>query len=103
MSARKTSNLGLPPLPDDAVVIEAVAQVVAERPRGATANRVAQHLRVQGATRGGRGAVAGSWSGVMSPALRMAPRLQALAKRGLLVRSYDDENYRYLYHPKRRA
>jgi len=99
----KTFNRGLPPLPDDTALIEAVAQIVGEGHRGATANRVAQRLRVQGAWRGGRGAVKGSWSGMMSPALRVAPRLRKLADDGLLVRRYNNDDYRFEYYPGRES
>lgn len=104
----KTSNWDLEPLPGDNAVVIAVKTIVEENRkspsmlqfRGATANGVARFLRVRGARRAGNGAVKGSWSGTMSPATRIAPRLRSLAERGDLERSYDAKNYRYEYYPK---
>jgi len=108
VSARKTVNRDLPALPSDEQVVAAVAAIVAQHREspsvvrqmtGASANEVAQQLRIEGATRHGRGAVQYSWSGIMSPALRLAPRLQALTRRGLLEKDYDRDNYRNTYWP----
>lgn len=107
-SRRKTVNRNLPDLPSDEEVIAAVKAIVAEHQEspsilkqltGASANEVAHRLRIKGATRHGNGAVEHSWTGTMSPALRLAPKLQSLAKRGQLEREYDNENYRNTYWP----
>jgi hypothetical protein len=103
----------LEPLPPDAEFVRAVRRLVdhrlcqqlAARARGrgyfsepaATAADVAHFLRIEPARRLGNGAVGGSWSGRMSPALRAGPRLRRLALRGLLERRYDTEGYRYVY------
>ena len=88
----------LTPLPSDREFLRAVSACQANHfLRGATANRVAAKLGIQGARRLGRGAVAHSWTGTMSAALRASPRLNALTKRGLLYRWYDTENHRYMY------
>lgn len=113
MRHRRT-NWDLPPLPNDDAVIDAVREIVAEneakmerareigRPYyrwpGATANNVAYQLRIQPARRLGNGAVKGSWSGTMSAATRIAPRLRSLARRGLLDAIHDpDGGYRWVY------
>lgn len=97
----RSYNEKLPPLPSDEEVLAAVADLLANDPRArqwATANLVAGALKIQGARRLGRGAMGGhSWSGTMSGALRISPRLRSLARRGLLHETYDNENYRYVY------
>lgn len=108
VTRRRTSNYDLPALPDDAAVIGAVraeCQWLSSLPsacrrwpeRGATANAVAHRLGLKGANRHGNGAVKGSWSGYMSPALRIAPRLQKLAGEGKLSQHYDTDVCRYEY------
>jgi hypothetical protein len=64
---------------------------------GASAASVAWHLGAAPAQRLGNGAVAGSWSGSMPTALRLAPVLRSLAKRGLLA--VVDHDYRAYYTP----
>lgn len=64
-------------------VTEAAAYRV-ETHRGFTAQRIAWALGVKGAQRAGRGAIAGSWSGTMAPALRIAPRLGSMVRAGVL-------------------
>jgi len=65
---------------------------------GATANTIAGRLGVVGANRAGRGAVKGSWSGRMSPALRIAPTLAAMVRAGLVESYLDpDAGWRNLY------
>lgn len=101
---------GLAPLPSDeefiaaVVALNAEAQATAERgraagrfwvPRKATAADVAYRLGIEPARRLGNGAVKGSWSGYMSPALRAAPRLRSLARQGRLVSWH--ENHRAVY------
>lgn len=98
----------LAPLPTDDQIVAAAAELVAQArasmelhgyyvdPRP-TANALAGRLGVAGARRLGNGAVKGSWSGYMSPALRLAPRLASLHRRGLLTRSYDTDDHRYIY------
>jgi hypothetical protein len=61
------------------------------------AQRIAGAASVAPAIRGGRGAVAGSWSGFMAPALRVAPRLRSMAKRGLLDRKWNNIDRRGVY------
>lgn len=97
-------NQSLPALPDDLAFLRAVAAVEADRRwgYGVTAGDVAYHLRVPGARRLGRGAVKGSWTGTMSGALRVSPRLSALTRRGLLdrftgTRHDGTSEYRYRY------
>lgn len=93
---KRSANLDLPPLPSDDEVLKAMVGLVRASPyeTGTTANGLALHLGVVPANRMGNGAVKGSWSGRMSPSLRIAPRLQAFEKRGL-VRSYYFEGRRY--------
>lgn len=109
---RRTSNLDLKDLPSDDEFVEAVRRIIREneedqqraRDHGfwyhaetwATANAVAHVLGVEGARRAGNGAVKGSWSGYMSGALRTAPRLQSLARRGLILKGRDDQ-HRWVY------
>lgn len=99
-------------MPTDEEVLAAVREVCAEkkrkheeaRARGfhyamryvATSNDVAYRLGMVGADRHGRGAVAGSWSGRMSPALRIAPRLRSMHKRGMLANGWDEYS-RHVY------
>jgi hypothetical protein len=106
-------NRSLPPLPDDEAFIEAVRAIVTEhetmmdRARtngygyykgpGASANDVAAYLRLTPANRLGNGAVKGAWSGSMSAGLRAAPRLQSLAKRGVLRAYHNPGEYRWRY------
>lgn len=114
-------NVELPernPIPGDDEVVAAVRKLTADSEammeraaeRGIhyysdpapSANRVAHYLRLEGAARLGNGAVQGSWSGKMSPALRISPRLQSLVKRGLLEKHHDpDEGYRWVYTVRR--
>jgi hypothetical protein len=89
----KTVNRSLSPLPSDEEVIAAVEKLHEDYPYRATAAHVAQQLGVEGARRLGRGAVKGSWSGHMSGALRIAPRLESLAKQGKLQWLYDDREH----------
>lgn len=59
---------------------------------------VARRLRLDGARRHGRGAVAGSWSGYMSSALRVVPILRALEAEHLVHGRYEpDVRTRSLY------
>lgn len=102
------ANDDLDPLPGDDAVLAAIAELEDESRRGSdvygfTAQHIAGKLGIQSARRGGRGAVAGSWSGYMAPALRIAPRLRSLARRGLLVQSFDpSERHRWRYSLPRR-
>jgi len=66
-------------------------------PRPATAQDVARHAGLVGARRLGNGAVKGSWSGRMSPALRIAPTLRRLTKAGLIQTTYDSADYRNVH------
>lgn len=101
---RSTYNAQLPELPNDLAFLNAVGMIV-ERQKyeyGATANDVAHYLGVTGARRLGRGAVAHSWTGTMSAALRVSPRLTSLSNRGLLSRFHADmygagREYRWRY------
>jgi hypothetical protein len=97
----RTANLDLRPLPSDEEVVAAVRALCAggAHPRGVTAAWVAIRLGVEGARRHGRGAVKGSWSGTMSGAVRIAPRLRSLERRGLLVAVWDREDFRWVYSP----
>lgn len=104
-------NHDLPPLPSDDEVVAAVAKIVADktaryesaRARGlayaptlaATATDVAYELDILPAHRLGNGAVKGSWSGRMAPALRIAPRLRALQKQGRLRPGVGNDHDRY--------
>lgn len=84
----------LGPLPTDDQVLAAVRKLqdAHGRYRWVTATEVAAACGVQGARRLGRGAVKGSWSGHMSGALRVAPRLRKLARDGKLVSTYNDRS-----------
>lgn len=98
----KTYNDRLRPLPSDDEVVAAVESLIAETrwADGVTANEVAWRLGIEPARRLGRQAQGPhSWSGSMSPALRIAPRLRSLADRGRLSRYYDTERHRYRYLP----
>lgn len=102
-----------PSLPTDDEVIAAVRDLIKQKhedmARSAAAghgyyvdarpaaNAIARRLGVRGARRAGNGAVKGSWSGTMSGALRISPRLQSLARQAKLVQGYDPENYRHIY------
>lgn len=103
MADRRTYNERLDPLPDDAAVLAAVDWVVehdrrARLARGASASLVAQRLKISGARRLGRGAQGPqSWTGTMSGALRISPRLQSLTRRGLLHQLDDRTDYRHVY------
>lgn len=96
------SNLELAALPDDLAVMRAVA-VCDERHNGryrglgVYAQAVAWKLDIAPARRLGRGAVQGSWSGSMAPALRIAPRLQSLVRRGLLGKFYGERSVTLYY------
>lgn len=70
--------------------------------KGVTAATVAAYIGVAPAQQLGSGAKKGSWSGSMIPALRVAPMLRSLQKRGLIegqFRTQDDE-YRWYYWPE---
>lgn len=100
-------NLRLPPLPSEAEILCALIAAPDRDPRarrhGVSANILADHLGLDGARRLGRGAVKGSWSGTMSPSLRLAPRLAAMEKRGLLERWRHDYRWYYEATDKGRA
>lgn len=103
MMARRSHNRHLEPLPDDAVFLRAVAEEIEHGRRGweigATAAGVAGRLGVQPASRLGNGAVKGTWSGKMSPALRVTPRLRSLTKRGLLREHWGDRRIEWALTP----
>lgn len=83
----RSANRDLPPLPSDDEILAALAALEDERPRdfGITANRLAGRLGIVGARRLGRGAQGRrSWTGTMSPSLRLAPRLRSLRLQGLV-------------------
>jgi hypothetical protein len=105
---RRSPNRDLSPLPTDEEIVAAVKSLSDDkramtarsgywRDTAATANEIARRAGVQAARRLGNGAMKGSWSGTMSPSLRISPRLRAMARRGLLVEHYDHENYRKVY------
>lgn len=92
-----------------AKALEAVAAIVAAnvasesiylKYRGASANDVAHWMGLKGARRLGNGAVKGSWTGFMSPALRIAPTLEALARAGELEQGREFGGHRAEYWPK---
>jgi hypothetical protein len=56
---------------------------------GMTATRICMKLDIEPARRAGRGAVAYSWTGDMSPSLRLAPRLRSMERQGL-IESYRE-------------
>lgn len=87
-------NDNLAPLPDDVAVLRAVHTLAEERLGAATAQAVARRLGVEPARRLGNGAVQGSWSGYMAPALRISPRLLALQRQGLLGFFYGHRSRR---------
>lgn len=100
------SNQDLAPIPSDEEILRALAYLerqALDHSRdaiyGVTTAHLAGFLGVESARRGGRGAVKGSWSGWMSPALRLSPRMRSLAKRGLVRQGWDpEERTRYRYH-----
>lgn len=63
---------------------------------GQTASQIAHRLRIPPARRAGRGAVQGSWTGNMAPALRAAPTLVSAVKAGLAMslRNPLDDHHR---------
>lgn len=62
------------------------------------AAEIAARLGIPGSRRLGRGAVAGSWTGYMSPALRITTSLRHSAKQGLVRMGVQpDQRLRYLY------
>jgi hypothetical protein len=63
------------------------------------AAEIAARLDIPGMRRAGRGAVKGSWSGYMSPALRVVPSLRSLVKDRLVYAMGDPnaERYRTVY------
>lgn len=90
-------NLTLPPPPTREEVARALLALEREdfhRPFRISADRVAWKLGVEPARRLGNGAVKGSWSGYMSPALRVVPILRAMAKDGLVDVLYDPASHR---------
>lgn len=99
----RSYNEDLPDLPNDREFLEALVWLdrhpwSLHADKGDTAARIAGKLDVQGARRLGRGAQgARSWTGTMSAALRIAPRLRSLEKRGLVISLHDRENYRRRY------
>ena len=105
-------NEDLTPIPGDDEVLRALARLESEatgfsdRVYGITTAHLAGKLGIQSARRGGRGAVKGSWTGSMSPALRLSPRMRSLTKRGLVSAHWDPEErtrYRYTLTRKGRA
>jgi hypothetical protein len=91
MSRYRTANADLPPPPTHEQVVKAMVALDEEERRqvGLTANSIAWKLGMEGARRMGRGAVKGSWTGYMSPALRLAPTLEAMSRKGLADWFYD--------------
>lgn len=85
------SNQDLPPLPSDDDIVAAIIELQAEERwhLGVSAQRIAWRLGVVPARRLGNGAVKGSWSGTMAPALRLTPRLTSLHRRGRVRRTID--------------
>jgi hypothetical protein len=69
--------------------------------RGVSAANVAWYIGVKPAHRLGTRASKGNWSGSMPTALRVAPTLQSLYKRGLIGGEYKtaDDDYRWRYWP----
>lgn len=105
MSVRRSHNQHLKALPTDDEILAAVSYLGTANRRyraGVTAQQIAWKLGVQGASRLGNGAVKGSWSGKMAPALRIAPRLAAMERRGQLrggYWGYDNDSHRKLWVP----
>ena len=102
-------NMSLSAPPSHEKVVRALLDLEAREARGEaiygssrwhgafSANVLAGVCGVEGARRGGRGAVKGSWSGTMSGSLRISPTLRAMENRGLLDSYYDTVSYRKLY------
>ncbi len=104
--SRRTMNEDLPAPPTEKEIAHALAMLAdrdalhpkASKVYGFTAADIAHQIGVHPARRLGRGAVAGSWSGRMSPALRITSRLTSMWKRGLVYRDFDpDERHRWRY------
>ena len=57
-------------------------------------------MSVEPARRLGNGAVQGSWTGRMAPALRISPRLEAMVRKGMLKHDFsldEHDRYRHIY------
>lgn len=94
----RSFNDRLAPLPDDITVLRAIAELEPRaKSMGVTANDVAHKLGIEPASRAGRGAVKGSWSGRMSPALRIAPRLERLHRLGWIISGYGYRSRKHWY------
>jgi hypothetical protein len=66
-----------------------------ERMATATADDLARTLGVTPARRHGSGAVKGTWSGHMSPGLRVVPMLRSMERSGLIFAMGDHRAKRY--------
>lgn len=105
---RRSHNQHLGDLPTDDEVLEALAALEASDSSryeyGITAQSLAWKLGIAGASRLGNGAVKGTWSGRMAPALRICPRLEAFARQGLVHKLSDDRRrYRWVLTAKGRT
>lgn len=94
----------LKPMPSDEEIVQAVIEIASREPtyRGATAKQVAErcgHRLGDGPRRHGNGAVKGSYSGHVSPAVRFSATLQRLARLELIEAAYDRDSYRWAYFP----
>jgi hypothetical protein len=71
-----------------------------ERMVNVTADDLARRLGVTPARRAGSGATKGSWSGHMSPGLRVVPMLRAMERAGLIFAMGDhrEKRYRSIYY-----
>lgn len=82
-------------------ILDALNALIAEQPRrarlGFTSNEIARKAGLAGARRLGNGAVKGSWTGRMSPAVRAAPTLRSLEHKQIVQNHYDTDNYRWLW------
>jgi hypothetical protein len=95
MRDRATYNEFLPELPAESEIVE----LLDDRDDWLSTGQIARALGVLPARRLGNGATHGSWSGLMSPGSRLAPRLRSMVRRGLLVDSWrrGDEGGGYQY------
>lgn len=97
---RQTYNERLQPMPSHEQIAAVMYELESRYSRSGryfTAQTVAYAARVEPARRLGNGAVKGSWSGMMSPALRITPTLRAMHRAGLVALVMNDDG-RFRWH-----
>jgi hypothetical protein len=98
VSPRRSHNQDLADLPSFEAILEAMRKLEDQHryTYGSSAQAIAYAAGVRGARRLGRGAMGPqSWTGYMAPALRIAPRLRAMERAGLVRSFHGDGHDRY--------